>query len=521
MTGVPGSDMDSVGTTLPHDRALATDLHVEATQRLMEALVESENRMRRRVELLGDVVLETDADGCIVFLNRAWESVFGLPPRECLGQALMAFFPADAEEDVTGLLRLGPDETGRLVTRITRSAGGEAWVEVSASGISGGGVVGVIRDITREKHYQDELAKLSVVASSTDNLVVITDSAGLIDWVNPAFEARTGYRLDEVRGLKPGSFLQGPDTDPQAVADLGAAFRERRSADVEILNYSRSGEPYWLEVALTPVFGPSGELERYISVQRDVTENHRIDQMKSEFVSTVSHELRTPLTSIIGTLGLIESGVAGAVPERVHGLVGIAHRNSQRLRRLIDDLLDMEKLVEGKVRLDMTVTELMPIVDRAVLENQAFATEYGVHLAVVQRCDGAVVDVDPLRMHQVLSNLLSNAAKFSHAGGRVDVRVSVDGSSLMIDVEDFGHGIPEEFRDRIFEKFSQADASSTRQQGGTGLGLAITRELVQRMGGSIGFESRVGEGTCFRVRLPRVESEESSSPEAAWDARAR
>jgi signal transduction histidine kinase len=91
----------------------------------------------------------------------------------------------------------------------------------------------------------------------------------------------------------------------------------------------------------------------------------------------------------------------------------------------------------------------------------------------------------------------------------------------MIDVEDFGHGIPEEFRDRIFEKFSQADASSTRQQGGTGLGLAITRELVQRMGGSIGFESRVGEGTCFRVRLPRVESEESSSPEAAWDARAR
>ncbi len=300
------------------DKRLLADLHVEATSRLMEALVESENRMRRRVELLADAVIETDADGTLVFLNPAWESLTGLAVEQCLGHAAREFFPDDLRADVDRVLADRTGEHQELTTRLERADGRDVHVVLTTSPIPTGGVVAVLRDVTREHEYQEELGKLSVVASSTSNLVVITDADGYIDWVNPAFEQRTGYSLDEVRGRTPGSFLQGPDTDPAAIDRLRTAIHERRPASEELLNYTKSGEPYWVNVNLTPVIDAAGRLERFISVQDDTTERKRVDRMKTQFVSTVSHELRTPLTSINGALGLLFSGVAGPLSDQAH-----------------------------------------------------------------------------------------------------------------------------------------------------------------------------------------------------------
>ncbi len=183
-------------------------------------------------------------------------------------------------------------------------------------------------------------------------------------------------------------------------------------------------------------------------------------------------------------------------------MVDIAEKNSQRLTRLIDDLLDMEKLVEGKVRLDMRIEELMPIVDRAVEENQSYADHFGVEILIAERANGLLVDVDVLRLQQVLANLLSNAAKFSDPRGIVEVRVVDHGTRVRVEVIDHGRGVPEEFRPSLFTKFSQADSSDTRLVGGTGLGLAISKELVERMGGSIGFESEEHLGSTFFFELP-------------------
>jgi PAS domain S-box-containing protein len=484
------------------DQLLATDLHVEATSRLMEALVESENRMRRRVELLADVVIETDSNGALVFLNPAWESLTGRASVDCLGQDLGGFFPRDCRAAVHAALADRTSDHQELTTRIEHVDGRTVRVVLTTSPISTGGVVAVLRDVTREYEYQEELSKLSIVASSTSNLVVITDASGRIDWVNPAFEETTGYALDEIRGRTPGSFLQGPGTDQDAVDRIRTAIREGRSASEEVLNYSRSGGAYWITLNLTPVFDANGVLERYISVQADITERKRIERMKNEFVSTVSHELRTPLTSIGGAIGLLLGGAAGPLPDKASSLLRLAQRNSERLTLLVNDLLDMERLAQGGMPIESEVHALMPIVATAINENQAYAGQHGVELSLVERCDDVTVEVDSLRLIQVLSNLLSNACKFAPAGTTVDVRVSRRDDSVRMAVRDRGPGLPEAFRDVAFEKFSQADGSDARARGGTGLGLAISKELVEHMGGSIGYEQAEGGGAVFFVDLP-------------------
>jgi signal transduction histidine kinase len=277
---------------------------------------------------------------------------------------------------------------------------------------------------------------------------------------------------------------------------------ERRAFQVELVAVRKSGSAFWVELSSNPLYRSDGSLEGFMVMASDITERRRIDQMKTEFVSTVSHELRTPLTSISGSLGLVASGIAGPLPERAQGMLAIALKNSQRLSRLIDDLLDMEKLVEGKVRLDMSICELMPIIDRAIEDNQSYADQYGVDIECTSRAGTLLVDVDPLRLHQVLSNLLSNAAKFSEPRTAVTIDVAQHGGHVRVAVTDHGRGIPEAFQPRLFEKFSQADATDSRQQGGTGLGLAISKELVERMSGSIGFTSVEGQGSTFYFELP-------------------
>ncbi len=237
------------------------------------------------------------------------------------------------------------------------------------------------------------------------------------------------------------------------------------------------------------------------SIIEDISERKRIERMKNEFISTVSHELRTPLTSISGSLGLVTGGAAGALPERMQAMLEIAHKNSKRLELLINDLLDMEKLVAGKMRFERREQPLFPLLEQGVRDNQGYAERYQVRLVLDAEDDGARVVVDADRLQQVLANLLSNAAKFSPEGSEVRLAVDRDGERVRVSVSDHGPGIPEAFRERIFQKFSQADSSDSRQKGGSGLGLAITRELVERMDGEVGFDSVPDEGATFWFEL--------------------
>ena len=255
-----------------------------------------------------------------------------------------------------------------------------------------------------------------------------------------------------------------------------------------------------------------GKVLGFFSLGTDITELRRIDRMKTEFVSTVSHELRTPLTSIRGSLGLISGGVAGEVPEAVKSLVGIAKSNCERLIRLINDILDIEKIESGKMRLDLQVVDLRQLVRQALVANEGFAGQHRVKLQLEAPAEPLKVRIDCDRITQVLTNLLSNAVKFSAPDATVEVKLSRVAQRVRVDISDHGAGIPEEFRGRIFQKFSQADASDTKQKGGTGLGLNISRALIEKMGGQIDFTSQAGVGTTFFFELP--ESRGATSPPA-------
>jgi len=246
---------------------------------------------------------------------------------------------------------------------------------------------------------------------------------------------------------------------------------------------------------------PQGMAQRISGMLMDLTERKRVEQMKNDFVSTVSHELRTPLTSISGALGLIVGGALGSAPPTMQQMLEIAYRNSLRLGHLINDLLDMEKIAAGKMSFELREHSLGDLLEESLASNQALCEQHGVRCTLEHPTD-VLVWVDGLRLQQVLGNFLSNAVKFTPEGGEIRLHSSLRGTKVRISVTDQGTGIPEAFRSRVFEKFAQADASDSRQKSGTGLGLAITKELIERMGGTVGFDCVPGQGTTFWCELP-------------------
>ncbi len=241
-----------------------------------------------------------------------------------------------------------------------------------------------------------------------------------------------------------------------------------------------------------------------VYVGTDITERMHMEQMKTDFVSTVSHELRTPLTSIMGSVSLLNSGAVGELSDKASGLMGIAQRNCDRLIRLINDILDIQKMEAGQLEIYLANLDICEQVEHSVNANASYAEQFDTIFKVTQPQGPILVHVDADRLGQVFANLLSNAAKFSPSGGVVDIIVTRADGAVTIAVRDHGIGIAQEHQGDIFSKFKQVDESDSRQKGGTGLGLAISRELMLAMGGEIWLESESGEGSTFFIRLPEV-----------------
>jgi nitrogen-specific signal transduction histidine kinase/ActR/RegA family two-component response regulator len=244
---------------------------------------------------------------------------------------------------------------------------------------------------------------------------------------------------------------------------------------------------------------------------RDITARKRLDKMKDEFVASVSHELRTPLTSIAGSLGLLMGGAGGVLPEPAARLIKVAHANSQRLVRLVSDILDIEKMESGSVVFNFARVELPSLVEQTIEANRGLAESHGVRIRFEGVQDGCDVRADADRLAQVVTNLLSNAIKFSPAESEVVVALERKAGTASISVRDHGPGIPDGFKQRVFERFAQADATNTGQKGGTGLGLSIVKQIVDRLDGKVGFAGAPGGGTIFTVELPCWKNTESAT----------
>ncbi len=497
---------------------------ITARKRTEEALAAREREFRTLAENSPYIIIRYDRQCRVIYVNRMLEKSMDItvesvlnerpsqsqPPgargleayEEALRRVVASGEPAQVEIEV-------PDPAGELRTHDVRMiAELDANREVVGALIFG-------HDISDHKAYERTLKEnaqhtQSILDNIVDGIITI-DIGGIVTSFNRAAETIFGYTSGEVIGqnvslFMPESYRTGHDGYIQNYLTTKVSRIIGIGREVEGLR--KDGTVFPMELAVSQISRQGQRV--FIGVVRDITERKRLEQMKSEFVSTVSHELRTPLTSISGALGLIVGEALGGVPAQTKQVLDIAYKNSQRLTLLINDLLDMEKLAAGKMRFDFQVQQLMPLMEQTLDANRAYGARYQVQFEIIEQADDVQVRVDAGRLQQVLSNFLSNAVKYSPEGGRVEVAARRRDGTVRVEVIDHGPGIPQEFRSRIFQKFSQADASDTRQKGGTGLGLAISKELIERMHGLVGFDSEPGR-TCFHFELPLWRPQESEA----------
>ncbi|MCF6780435.1 PAS domain-containing sensor histidine kinase [Stutzerimonas stutzeri] len=485
----------------------------DVTQRVLaeQALRASQEHLSSLYHLAPvGIMLSRLEDGELLDWNSELQRVSGYSAAQLAGCNVRSLLPdpRNGQAAVRQLLQkgcYGPHET-----ELRRQDGKPVPVLLNGTLISEADgsllVWSIVQDITarvtaeRETSEREQYLRL-LIANVVDAIVII-DTRGTIETFNHAAEDMFGYGEQEVLGhnlsmLMPESHRSAHDSYLQDYEKHGTGRMLEQNRELSAVR--RNGEIFTIELRVSEI--SHGGERKFIGLLRDITERKRIERMKSDFVSVVSHELRTPLTSISGALGLITGGALGEAPEAMRPMLDIAQQNSLRLELLVSDLLDMDKLAAGQMQLELHTQPLAPLLQEALRTNQGYFKQYGVGCELGE-LDTALVSVDAHRLQQVLANFLSNAAKFSPPGEVVTLSSQRLGEHIRVSVTDCGPGIPQTFREHVFQKFSQADSSDTRQKGGTGLGLAISKELIEQMQGRIGFDAERTRGACFWFELP-------------------
>ncbi|MEP7218708.1 MAG: PAS domain S-box protein [Bacteroidota bacterium] len=636
-------------------------------------LLESEARFRLLAENSTDIIGRYSPDGNCLYLSPSCRSLLGYDPEELIGRRMeFGIHPADASHvaEISGMVGGATDVTTSCF-RFLKKDGDYIWLETTMHAIrdaESGEMMEVhtaSRDITARKRDEEELQLLSLVASKTDNAVLITNRLGQIEWVNESFIRFSGYTLEEAVGYRPSELLHGPLTSPETLNEINTALWNARPITSEILYYHKNGHTYWLSATITPILDAAGQVERFVAIQSDITErkqiamelqyrssrltalvenlqagvlvedeservvvmnqtfcdmfdirqsphdlvgkessglaegakrlfadpdgfvnrvnevmagrklcideelvltdgriferdyipifvgdiyrghlwhcrdvterkmaqaainalnselketNHllrierdkekehvrvleELNQMKSEFVSSVSHELRTPLASIIGFTQTIL--IDPDLPtEMQREFLQIVFDEAKRLAKLINDMLDLSRIESGSAIVEKCPTDVIPLVERGIQSVVMQAESRGISLTSVVDRPSLIANVDPDRTLQVIINLLSNAVKFTPDGGWVQIRARVEGSEVILEVQDTGMGIPEGDLPNLFQKFFRVHRPGTAIRG-TGLGLAITKHIVELQAGTITVQSTENVGSTFTVRFPQ------------------
>jgi PAS domain S-box-containing protein len=347
-------------------------------------------------------------------------------------------------------------------------------------------------------------ARLTAIVDNTVDGLITIDAKGTVETFNRACEDIFGYEADEVIGRNVKMLMPDPyhsEHDTYLANHHNTGERKIIGIGREVEGCRKDGSVFPLDLSVSQV--NIGDRIIYSGIVRDISERKRMDVMKDEFISTVNHELRTPLTAIQGSIGLLMAVSGNNFDEKSQKLLKLSYDSCQRLSRLVNDILDMEKIAAGKIDYQLEVVEVCQLVADIVERQHSFAEKYGIECDLRFGMPEAYVNLDQDRFDQALVNLLSNAAKFSEHGDKVEIGVSMNSAEdVVISVRDYGPGIPEAFRSKIFGKFAQADGSATRMKGGSGLGLNITRKIIEAFDGTVAFESEEGVGSTFTFTLP-------------------
>ncbi len=492
---------------------------------------EAVERMRVVGESVRDVIVAIDLDGLIVYANGAARALFGDEPDNAplIGRPAAQVVSDRSPREIAELIERA--ESGNPIPRLEMLARSPSGVNVpldvtfALAHLDGRRVyIASGRDLTEQREAQREINRISqqrqlILASSADGIVHI-DSDGVIVSANPAAHNLLHFSKDSLVGRHLHDVIHHADSDGHeqswatSMASLTLTNGKTLSSQRDVYQLT-DGSAVTVSFTSAPII-EEGMVTGAVIVFADASQQVEIERAKDEFVALVSHELRTPLTSLKGSLGLVNGGVFGPLPTEAKMMLDVAVANTDRLVRLINDILDLRRIDAGRMSLELRTHSLIQLVidSAAVVEGMYAEREIGLEIRL-ERVDDVVVRCDGDRIVQVLINLLGNAAKFSPKGSVVVVTAHVEPdpstgkAHVRIDVIDNGRGIPEDRLERIFERFEQVKSTDAHQGGGTGLGLSIARALVEEHGGGLTATSAPGIGSIFSVRLPIEGPEES------------
>ncbi len=459
------------------------------------------------------LVTKTDSNSRITYVNDKFLDATGYTREELIGQSSSIYW-ADGADAVLHELRAtlrGGDKwfgevrlktkNGKLIyTRTTYVPQIDRHGKLVSS-------IAIRTDITENKIATGDKNTRRALHILRDEIYMFEAGTLRFTYLNQTAMERCGW--DENTYPQKSIFERDMEIGETNVYDIKAFYKRARpliNDETDEVTHELMIDDRPSEVKMQLVRPEVGKAY-FMAIVRDMSDHHAFNKTKDDFISTVSHELRTPVTSIKGALGLVLSGAFGELSEKAQGMLDIAYRNTDRLGLIINDILGLEKIAAGRMEFHLEPVDMAELIQDAIVENKPYSERYNVTIVPNGLNDGAMCLCDKDRIFQVMNNLLSNAAKFSHKGGQVAIKLEEKADTIYVSVEDFGAGISREAKHTIFDRLTQADSSDRRAKGGTGLGLSIVKTLIEQQDGKIDFKSKWGHGTKFFFELPKAHND--------------